>query len=152
MISNPLLAPVKEHLAFIRIEFAGNIKRAAEVVPKLVVVKGRGKLGQRVRVPRPGIRVQVVIAEIFVGSAVKRLGPGLGDNSDLGAGAAAVFWSVIRREDLDFLRRVHVGSPNAGAIGPGAGGRSAIEGDQVFRVARAVEVGRSLGEKRRSIG
>src|SRR4029077_19729586 len=95
VIFHPLLAPIKENFAFVSIELARNVDRAAQVVPELVVVNGCGESGCRVRVARPGIRIQGSVAEVFVGSAVKLAGTGLGRDANLSTGRTSVFGCVI---------------------------------------------------------
>src|SRR6266571_7173730 len=106
MIFEPFLSPIEEEPALICVEFFRDIDGAAEVVPKLVVVQGRRRSGQRVGIARPGIRVQGIVAKVVVSRAVELRRARPGDNADLGARGAAVFRRVIRSKNLDFLRRV----------------------------------------------
>src|SRR5215469_1562571 len=147
VIPDPFLAPVEEELALVSVEFPGNIHRTTEIVSKLVVVEGCHEPGQRVRIARPGIRVQGVVAQILVSGAVELLRSSLGDDADLSAGGAAVLRCVVRGEDLDFLCGIHVSGADAGAVRTSTGGRSAVKRDQVFGVAGAIEICRALGQK-----
>ena len=100
----------------------------------------------RVRIALPGICIQDGIADVFVSGAVELLPAAFGDDADLAAGSAAVFRGVIGSENLDFLRRVHVGRAQTGAVGARARSRSAIIGNQVLGIARPVDVRWSLAE------
>ena len=92
----------------------------------------------------PGVGVERVVADIFVCRAVELLPAGARQDADLRAGSASVFGSVGGGEDLDFLGGIDVGRAEAGAVGTGARRRRAVVRDQIFGVARAVEVGRAL--------
>ena len=137
MVFDPFLAPIEEHLAFIRVEFPGDVERAAEVVTILVVVerrRGRSKT-VGIGIARPRVRVESIILQVFVCGAVEVLRAGLGDDSNLRAGGTAVLGGVIRREELNLLCGVHIGRANAGAVGARTCSGSSIKRDQVFRVA-----------------
>ena len=77
---------------------------------------------------------------------MKLTSAGLGGNADLRTRGTPVLGSVIGREDLDLLCGVHVSRPKAGTVGASARARGAIIGDQVFWVARSVEIRGSLIE------
>ena len=118
MISHPFLSQIKEKLGLVGVEVIGNVDRTAEVVSELVVVNRSGdEGGAGRRVALPGIGIEDGVADIFVGRAVKGLRAALGGDANLPAGGAAIFRSVVRSENLNFLRRIHIGSANAGAVG-----------------------------------
>ena len=146
MILDPFFSPIEEDFAFIRVELLGDEERAADVVPKLVVVKGRGEVGSGVRVPRPSVGIESVILKVFIGGTVEGLRAGLGNDANLRAGCAAVLCGVIRTQYLDLLRGVHICCAEAGAVGARAGSRSTVVGDQILWVPRAVKIRWTLAE------
>src|SRR5262249_21522909 len=145
VIFHPLLPEVEENFAAIGVEVVGNENRAAEVVSELIVVNGScNSCRKGIGVASPGIGVKRGIAEVLVSSAVELVSAGLGGDADLRAGTPAKFGSVIGGQNLDFLGGIHVGSADAGAVRTRTRAGGAIERDQIFRVARAVEIGGAL--------
>ncbi len=71
----------------------------------------------------------------------------LGNNADLTAGGAAVFSGVVTGEYLNFLCRIDVGHPDAGATSPCACGGSAVSGDHGVLLAGAVHVIAAIRER-----
>src|SRR5881398_2630284 len=89
VVLDPFLSPVEEDLFLICVEFAGDVERAAEVVPKLVVLKRRHMRCQSIRVARPGVGVEGVVLKVFIGGTVEVLRASLSDNANLRTGRAA---------------------------------------------------------------
>ena len=77
---------------------------------------------------------------------MKVIRAGAGTDEDLSARSAAIFRRIVGREDLNFLRGIHIGCANAGAIRAGANSRSAVIRDQTLRRARTIDIGWTLGE------
>ncbi len=154
MVFQPLLSQIEENLVLAGVEFARNVDGASDIVPKLVVVNWRCRRGKAVGVgiARPSIRVQGGVPQIFVGRAMELARAGLGGKTDLRAGSAAVFRSIVGGKNLHLLRGVNVCGPQASAVGACAGSWSTVEGDKVFWIARTVEVRRTLGEAEVEIG
>ena len=101
-VANPFLAPVPEELALVGVELARPVSRATDVVAELVVVDGRGKGLPVGVVTGPGVRVEIVVAEVFVSGAMEILATGFGDNADLRTGGTTVFCGVGGGQDLHF--------------------------------------------------
>src|SRR5260370_6202888 len=152
VVLDPFLSPVEEDLFLIGVEFPGDVERAAEVVPKLVVFHGRHIRCARISVARPSVGVKRVIPEVFVSGAVEVLRAGLSDDANLRPGRAAILRGVVRGQDLYLLCGVNVRSPQASAVGARAGSLSTVVGNQILRVARAVKISRTLTESERQAG
>src|SRR5712691_11449376 len=146
MVFQPFFPPVPENFGLARIEVVGNVEGPSDVVSKLVVVNRRRESRYRVRVARPGIRVQSRVSEVFVGGAMELSRAGLGRDPDLCAGRATVFSSIIRSQNLDLLRGVHVRGAQTGSVRARARGGGSVKGDQVLRVAGPVKIRRALGK------
>ena len=147
MVTDPFLAPIEEELALIGVEFSGNICRPTEIVPELVVMKRSCELSCRIRIARPGVRIQRIVLKVFISRAVELLRATLGNDADLGAGGSSVFRCVVRSKNLYFLGRIYVCRTDAGAIGARPRGRRAVKGNQVLGISRAVEIRWSLTKK-----
>src|SRR5437867_2306290 len=78
---------------------------------------------------------------------VARTAPG--KDANLAAGRTSVFGRVGRSEDLDFLRGIHIGGAETGAVGASTNGRSAVIGNQALGRAGAVDIGWALAETER---
>src|SRR5262249_42271302 len=136
---------IEKHLALVGVEVVWDVERATDVASELVVVNRSGDTGgERNGIARPGVGVERGVAQVFVHGPVKLARGGVRGDADLRAGAAAELGSVVRRKNLHFLRGVDVGRADAGAVGASARTGSAVKGDQVFRIARAIEVGGTL--------
>src|SRR5215470_2747786 len=73
--------------------------------------------------------------------------PRFRDYANLGTGRAPVFPGVVCREDLNFLCRIHIRCADARAVGAGSRCRSSVEKDQILRVARSIEICRTLRQE-----
>ncbi len=77
---------------------------------------------------------------------MKILAARFGENADLRAGGASEFRRIGSSQNLHFLSRIDIRGAEACAVRACARGGRAVIGDEVLRVARAVEVGRALRE------
>src|SRR5689334_15378607 len=86
-VAHPFLSPVPENLGLVLIEVAGDIKRTANVVAKLVVVNRSGDAGGcRNSIALPRIGIEDGVANVFIGGAMEFPGAGLGKDANLAAG------------------------------------------------------------------
>ena len=120
----PLLGPKEEQLLLA----AAGQNRAAEVVPEIVEFQHAHSGGEEVA------RVQIVVADELISSAVICLSAGAHLEDKLAARATAVFGHIARGDDIDFTDGINARSRNHSAIGAGACGGRAFD-EQVVRIA-----------------
>ncbi len=149
MVLDPFLAPVEENLFLVGVEFARDVERAAEVVAKLVVFHGRHVSQERISVARPGVGVERIIPQVFVCGAMEVLRAGLSNDANLRPGRAAILGGVVPGQDLYLLRGIHVRGAQTRSVGARASSRGTVVGDQILRVARAIEIRGTLAESER---
>ena len=90
-------------------------------------------------VARPTVGVERGVAVVLEPIAMKTLRAALGDEPDLSGGGAPVLGAKIRREHLHFLDRLDILRAEHRSRRPGPRGDRAIDHDDVFVVAAAVD-------------
>src|SRR5207237_1029924 len=116
------------------------------VVAELVIVDRRGEVLPWSMGARPGVRIECGVAQIFVSRPMELLAAASGHDADLSARRAAELGRVVGGEDLNFLRGIHIGGAEAGAVGASPDRGRAVISDQALGCTRAVDVARALSE------
>src|SRR6185312_8194861 len=119
----------EEELIPVLVELVRDENRPAEVIAELVVLERlRFAVQRRERriVARPGVGVHRAVAEELIRRAVEIARAALGDNADLPAARAPVFRSVRGRQDLYFLRGIHICGPDRCAVRTRTSGYRAV--------------------------
>lgn len=113
-----------------------NDNWAADGETEIVVTQWR--TSESVEVVKEVVGGKKVVAEEFIGAAMKGIGARTGDNVDLASGAAPKLGVVIAAQDLEFSNGIDAGKSQHSLVGATVDVISSVKGPIILTVACAV--------------